>query len=58
MNFTIMALIIIGGLGFAVITDIWECLKDHKRWNVNTKAVVGVTGALLIGLSLIHIYHP
>ena len=24
MNFTIMALIIIGGLGFAVITDIWE----------------------------------
>lgn len=49
MNFTIMALIIIGGLGFAVITDIWECLKDHKRWNVNTKAVVGVTGALLIG---------
>lgn len=46
---TLAALIILGGLGFAVIT---ECLQHRLRWraySLHAKLVLFITGALLLG---------
>ncbi len=48
VNLVIMALIILGGLGFLV----WEGLlsrRSPKKWRLHTKLVLSVTGALLLG---------
>ncbi len=46
VNFTVMALIICGGLGFAVILDLLN-FRTYKRWTLNTKIVLTTSGVLL-----------
>lgn len=48
INLTICALIIIGGLGFAVYIDISK-YKGFQKFNLHTKLVLTITAALLIG---------
>ena len=46
INFTIMALIVIGGIGFAVILDI--CSRTEiRKWSLHTRVVLLATGMLL-----------
>ncbi len=47
VNFTIMGLIICGGLGFAVILDLLN-FRTYKRWTLNTKIVLTTTAVLLL----------
>ena len=47
INFTIMALIILGGIGFTVIIDVYRS-KNIRRLNLHTKIVLLITGMLLI----------
>jgi len=47
INLTIMALIIIGGLGFAVWEDIYKARKINKL-SLHTKLVLSVTAILLV----------
>lgn len=49
---TISALIIIGGLGFTVLMEIYN-YKGSKRLSVNSKIVLLITGALLIGGTIV-----
>lgn len=49
INFTIMGLIILGGLGFTVITDIRKNRFNFKRWSLHTKLVLIGTSILIIG---------
>lgn len=47
INYTVMALIIVGGLGFTVIFDLIR-KKSIKRLNMHSKLVLTVTGSLII----------
>ena len=47
-NFTIMGLIIAGGLGFSVILDIYSHPKHFRRWSLHSKLVVLMSGALIL----------
>lgn len=49
INFTIMGLIILGGLGFIVIIDIRKNRFNFKRWSLHTKLVLIGTSILIIG---------
>ncbi len=46
--FVIGALIILGGLGFTVITDILACKFRFRRYQMHTKVVLVVTAILLV----------
>lgn len=46
---TIMALIVVGGLGFFVWEDILRCRWNFRKLSVYSKLVLGLTGALLVG---------
>lgn len=48
INFTIMALIISGGLGFGVITEVMAVRKFNKL-SLHAKVVLSMTAALIIG---------
>lgn len=48
VNFTIMALIIIGGIGFFVWDDIYKHKYDFKKYQLHTKIVLVVTTLLTI----------
>ncbi len=48
VNLTVMALIILGGLGFTVIRDVWRN-KRWKKFPIHTKLVLGMTAALVLG---------
>ena len=48
VSLTIMALIVIGGLGFFVWSDVWD-RKCFKRLTLHSKLVLTTTGALLAG---------
>lgn len=48
INFTIMALITIGGLGFLVWQDILEHGKNVKKYRLHTKIVLVTTAAVLV----------
>lgn len=52
VNLTIMALVVVGGLGFSVWTDIYGKLRCHKRnskmLSLHTKLVLSITAILLI----------
>lgn len=48
INFTIMALITIGGLGFLVWQDILEHGKNVKKYRMHTKIVLVTTAAVLV----------
>lgn len=47
VNFTIMALIVIGGLGFFVWGDIWD-KRRFRRFRLHTKLVLMTTALLLV----------
>lgn len=47
VNLTIMALIVIGGLGFFVWSDIWDNRRRFSRFRLHTKLVITTTGLLL-----------
>lgn len=44
----IMALIVVGGLGFFVWSDLMENCLDHKRYTLHTKLVLTLTIALIV----------
>jgi len=44
---TISALIVIGGIGFIVWNDLWECCGAHRRPSLHTRVTLAATGALL-----------
>ena len=48
INFTIMALIILGGLGFSVMWDIHHHRHHFQKWTLHTKLVVLTTVILII----------
>jgi len=62
-NFTIMALIILGGLGFTVVKDLFDSLRKKKavRFRVQTKVVLIVSFSLIvagtIGFYLLENHH-
>ncbi len=49
VNVTIMALIILGGLGFAVISEIEMTRFNWKKMTLNTKLVLSTTLFLIVG---------
>lgn len=48
LQFIVMALIILGGLGFVVIMDVLN-LKKFKKFSLHSKVVLIMTGVLLLG---------
>ncbi|KPK96588.1 MAG: hypothetical protein AMJ95_13405, partial [Omnitrophica WOR_2 bacterium SM23_72] len=62
-NVTIMALIVLGGLGFTVVKDLFDSLRRKKafRFRVQTKIVLIMTLLLIvvgaIGFYLLEVYH-
>ena len=48
VNFTIMFLIVMGGLGFLVWEDLVNCRHHVKKYSLHTKVVLVTTAALLI----------
>ncbi|MBC7725614.1 MAG: TrkH family potassium uptake protein [Burkholderiaceae bacterium] len=48
----IAAAVIIGGLGFPVILQLWKHLRVHRNWTMNTRIVVSGTIALLVSGSV------
>ncbi|MFB9327385.1 TrkH family potassium uptake protein [Paenibacillus aurantiacus] len=56
VNFTAMMLIILGGIGFIVMSDVIE-YRERKRLSLHSKVVLSMTGALLaIGAIVIFIF--
>lgn len=53
VNFTLISLIVIGGLGFVVWSDLWSKRFSPKRYSLHTKIVLFVTIALLVGGALL-----
>lgn len=47
VNFTIMGLIIVGGLGFAVITEVIK-IRRFKKLSLHSKVVIASTGILIL----------
>jgi len=55
VNFTMMGLIVLGGLGFVVITDIWR-KRSLKKLDLHSKAVLKMTAILVLaGAALFYI---
>ncbi|MGI5907820.1 MAG: TrkH family potassium uptake protein [Christensenellales bacterium] len=55
VNFTVMGLIVLGGLGFVVITDIWR-KRSLKKLDLHSKAVLKMTAILVLaGAALFYI---
>ncbi len=53
VNFTIMVLIIIGGIGFFIWEDIYNHRLHWKRYYLHTKVVLAATGILIFGGALL-----
>lgn len=49
VNLTIMGLIILGGIGFIVITDVESRLRGRRRLSLHSKVVLAVTAVLIAG---------
>lgn len=47
VNFTVMGLIILGGIGFTVIIDVLKT-KKYKNYSLHTKLVLVITGGLIL----------
>ncbi|MFH1740801.1 MAG: potassium transporter TrkG [bacterium] len=69
VNLTVMALILVGGIGFVVCTDVTSVIHNllHKRWKrlasvwarmtLHTKVVLATTGILLLaGTSVVFVF--
>lgn len=54
VNVTIMALIILGGIGFIVWDDLWQNKYHFRRYRLHTKIVLITTGVLIIGGALLY----
>ena len=52
-NVTIMALIVIGGLGFLVWSDVVHCKCHFKKFRLHTKIVLSTTLILILGGALV-----
>src|SRR5512134_3824286 len=48
VNLTVMALIVLGGIGFLVITDVEEWLRRRRRLSLHTKVVLVTTCVLIV----------
>lgn len=48
VNLTVMALVLFGGIGFIVVTDVEERLRRHKRLSFHSKVVLTATGVLIL----------
>jgi trk system potassium uptake protein TrkH len=56
INFTIMGLIVFGGLGFVVIEDVAERLAGkRRRFTLHTRLVLAVTGVLIAGGAVVYL---
>lgn len=53
VNFVIMTLIVVGGLGFVVWNDLYSKHFSWKRFSLNTKLILFVTAGLLVGGALL-----
>lgn len=54
LNFTVMVLIVVGGLGFTVHREIWKILRgDLKRLSLHSRTVLSTTAVLIFGGALI-----
>lgn len=51
---TIGALIILGGLGFIVWSDVVDCRFNPKKFQLNTKVVLLVSGVLHVGSTVLY----
>lgn len=47
VNLTVIGLIILGGIGFLVITDVEEWLRRRRRLSLHTKVVLATSGTLI-----------
>ncbi|MDO4288920.1 MAG: potassium transporter TrkG [Eubacterium sp.] len=52
LNITVCALIVFGGLGFAVTSELWN-FKRGRRLSIHTKLVLLTTGILIFGGALL-----
>lgn len=48
VNFTIMSLIITGGIGFSTWDDLYRCKWHFKRYRMQSKVILVTTGLLLL----------
>jgi len=48
VNFTVWTLIILGGLGFTVIIDMFFYRNNLRKWSLHTKLVLIISGLLLL----------
>lgn len=53
VNFTIMGLIVAGGLGFLVWSDLWGTRFNPRHFQLHTKLVLVTTGVLIFGGALL-----
>lgn len=53
INFTLMALIIIGGIGFFVWSDLAKNKLNFKKYELHTKIVLVTSGILILGGSVL-----
>ena len=54
VNFTIMLLIVLGGIGFFVLIDMWDTIRRdpdpaRRRVSFHTRIVIGMTALLIVG---------
>ncbi len=54
LNLTVVTLIVLGGIGFIVINDLYEKIRDRdRRLMQHTKVVLSVTALLIIGGAMV-----
>lgn len=56
VNVTIMFLIVVGGLGFVVWSDVADCRFRFRKYSLHTKIVVSVTLVLIFGSAAIFFF--
>ena len=52
VNLVMMALIVLGGLGFLVVYDVWQAPRKGGRISIHTKLALAVSGLLIAGGAL------
>ncbi|MBX6378413.1 MAG: hypothetical protein IRY95_07675, partial [Clostridia bacterium] len=53
VNLTVMALIVLGGLGFTVVLELFSWLRCRRPLSLHTKCVLVFTGLLIVGGTLL-----
>ena len=49
VNLTVIGLIVLGGIGFLVITDVEEWIRRRRRLSLHSKVVLAASGVLIVG---------